>query len=193
LRATTRSLAATASLLLVLALSGVAAGAPQNASPRKWISTFCGSVLTWENAVKSKATKLDAAVAGLKGSGKANLPALKSQLNGFLGSLVGSTNTMVGALKSVGPPDVKNGSKIQDVVVGAFEQVAKGFDAARTSARSLPTNNRQKFVQGASAIEVTIQVASTRGKSALTALNKYPTQALDKAAATDPACLKLHG
>lgn len=179
-------------MVLVLALSGVAAGATQTASPKKWISTFCGSVLTWENSVKSNAAKLDKTVAALKGAGKADLPVLKSQLNGFLGSLVKSTNTMVGKLKGVGPPDVKNGAKIQDVVVGAFQQVAKGFGAAKTSAQSLSTTNKQKFVKGAGAIETTIQVTSTRGQSALTALNKYPTKALDDAATKDPACLKLH-
>ncbi len=193
MRSTTKSLAVVASMLLVLVLSGVAAGATQNASPKKWVSTFCGSVLTWENAVKSNAAKLDKTVAALKGSGKSNLPVLKSQLTGFLSSLVKSTNTMVGTLNSVGPPDVKNGSKIQQVVIGAFQQVAKGFNAAKASAQSLPTNSKQKFVKGASAIETTIQVTSSRGQSALSALNRYPTKALDEAAAKDPSCLKLHG
>ncbi len=193
MRSTTKSLAVAASILLVLVLSGVAAGATQNASPKKWVATFCGSVLTWENTVKANAAKLDKTVSALKQSGNSNLPVLKSQLAGFLGGLVKSTNTMVSTMKSVGTPDVKNGDKIQQVVVGAFQQVAKGFNAAKASAQSLPTNSKAKFVKGASAIEATIQVTSTRGQSALTALNRYPTKALDAAAAKDPSCLKLHG
>lgn len=192
MRTTTRSVAVTASLLLVLVSSGVAAGARQDASPKKWISTFCGSVLTWENTVKADSAKLKTSISVLKKAGKVDLPRLRGQLVGFLDAIVKSTNTMIGNIKAGGPPAVKNGSKIQQVVVGAFGQVANGF-GAESSARSLPTNSKQKFVKGAAAIETSIQVTSSRGQAALTALNKYPTKALDEAAAKDPSCLKLHG
>ena len=71
MRSTTRCLAVVASMLLVLVLCDVAAGATQNASPTKWVSTFCGSVLTWEQTVKSNSAKLKGEVSSLKKGGKA--------------------------------------------------------------------------------------------------------------------------
>jgi hypothetical protein len=193
LRSTTRSLAVTASLLLVLATSGVAAGATQNASPKQWVSTFCGSVLTWEQTVTSNSAKLKKTVAALQGAGKVDLTVLKGQLVGFLDGIVKSTSTMVGKIKAVGAPAVKNGSKIQKVVLDAFGQVATGFNGAKTSAQALPTNDRSKFAKGAFAIASSIKATSGRGQSALLALNKYPTKALDDAANKDPSCTKLGG
>jgi hypothetical protein len=193
LRSTTTSLAVMASALLVLTLSGVAAGAMQNASPKKWVSTFCGSVLTWEHTVKSDSTKLTKAVNGLKQGGTTNLPAAKSKLVGFLGGLVKSTNSMIGKIKGVGAPDVKNGSKIQTGVLGAFAQVAKAFKDGQNATKALPTNNAKAFEKAALALAETIQSSTNRIGAAFSALSKYSSKPLDDAAKKTPACAKLNG
>jgi hypothetical protein len=189
----TRSLAVSASLLLALALSGVAAGATQKASPKKWISTFCGSVLTWENTVKSDSTRVANAVSGLRKNGKVDLRAAKSKLVGFLGGLVRSTNTLIGKIRAVGPPDVRNASKLQKGVLDAFAQVLKAFKDGQTAAAKLPTNTAKAFSKAATALARTIQSSTSRISAAFTALGRYSTKSLDDAANKDPACLKLHG
>src|SRR4029079_4652497 len=114
--------------LLVLVLSSTAAGATRNSSPEKWVHVFCGSVVTWEKTVKTQTTKLDQTLADLKKkAGKVDVPTAKSKLVGFLTKVVHSTDTMVKQIKAVGAPDVKNGSKIQSVVVSAFTQLRKAF------------------------------------------------------------------
>jgi hypothetical protein len=182
-----------ASMLLVLALSGVAAGATQSSSPKKWVSTFCGSVLTWEHTVKSNSAQLEKAVNGLKKGGTANLPAAKSKLVGFLGGLVKSTNTMIGKIRAGGAPDVKNGSKIQKGVLDAFAQVAKAFDDGKKAAQALPTKNAKAFQKAAIALAETIQSSTNRIGAAFSALSKYSSKPLDDAAKKDTACAKLNG
>ena len=193
MRSTTKSLAVTASMLLALVLSGVAAGATQNASPKKWVSTFCGSVLTWEHTVKSDSAKLVKEVNSLKKGGKVDLPAAKRKLIGFLGGLVKSTNTMIGKIKAVGAPDVKNGAKIQKGVLAAFGQVAKAFKDGQNSAKALPTNNAKAFSKASLALAQAIQSSTNRIGAAFTALSKYSSKPLDDAAKNTPVCTKLNG
>ncbi len=193
MRSPIRSLAVTASLLLVLALSSVAAGAAQNASPKRWVSVFCGSVVTWEKTVKTDTTKLDNTLAGLGKGGKVDIPGVKKKLVGFLKGVVHSTDTMIKQIKAVGAPDVKNGSKIQSGVLSAFGQLRKAFDDARKSAEKLPTGSAKTFSTKALALAKTIQSSANRIGVAFSALDKYSTKPLNDAAKKDPACSKLGG
>jgi hypothetical protein len=190
---TTRSLAVAASLLVVLVLSGVAAGATQKASPKKWVSTFCGSVLTWEHAVKSDSAKLTKAVSSLSKAGRVELHVARSKLVGFLGGIVKSTSTMIGKIKAVGPPAVKNSSRIQKGVLTAFAQVGQAFRDGQNQARKLPTNSAKAFSKAAYALAHTIQSSTNRIGAAFTALAKYTSKPLDDAAKKDPTCAKLNG
>jgi len=180
-------------MVLVLGLSSVAAGATQTASPKKWVSVFCGSVLTWEHTVKSNTTKLSNEINGLKQGGKVSLPAAKSKLVGFLGGLVKSTNTMIAKVKAVGAPDVKNGAKLQKGVLDAFGQVATAFKQGQSAAKALPTSTRQAFSKAALKLAETIQATANRVTAAFNALQKYSTKPLDDAARHDKDCLKLNG
>jgi len=193
LRSTTRTVAATASLMLVLALSGVAAGATQNATPKKWVSVFCGSVLTWEQTVKSNTSKLDKTFTALKSTGKADIPTVKGKLIRYLGGIVKSTNAMVADIKHVGAPNVKNGSKLQGAVLSAFALVQKAFGQTLSSAKKLPTNNKKAFQTKALALAKTLQGAASRINAAFVPVQRYSTKALDEAAKADPACAKLAG
>ena len=190
----TRTLAVTASLLFVLALSGVASGAQKSTPPKKWVSVFCGSVVTWEKTVKSDTAKLNATLAALKKSnGSVNIPSVKSKLVGFLGSVVHSTDTMISQIKHVGAPNVKNGAKIQSGVLGAFSQLDKAFKSAKTSAQKLPTNSAKAFSAQAQALAQTIQSSANRIGAAFSALDKYSTKTLNDAAKNDKSCAKLGG
>ncbi len=190
-----KSLAVTASLLLALVLSGVAAGAQQSAPPKKWVSVFCGSVITWEKTVKSDTAKLNGTLAALKkgGGGKVNIPNVKAKLVGFLGSVVHSTDAMISQIKHVGAPAVKNGSKIQNGVLSAFSQLDKAFKNAKSSAQKLPTSSSKAFSTKAEALALTIQSSANRIGAAFSALDKYSTKALNDAAKNDKTCAKLGG
>jgi len=188
-----KSLAVTASLLLALVLSGVAAGAQQSAPPKKWVSVFCGSVITWEKTVKSDTAKLNGTLAALKQGGKVNIPNVKAKLVGFLGSVVRSTDSMISQIKHVGAPAVKNGSKIQSGVLTAFSQLDKAFKNAKSSAQKLPTNSAKAFSTKAEALALTIQSSANRIGAAFSALDKYSTKALNDAAKNDKTCAKLGG
>lgn len=190
---TTKPLAVTASLLIVLVLSSAAAGATRNSAPEKWVHVFCGSVVTWEKSVKTNTTKLNQTLASLKSSGKVDIPTAKQKLVGFLGKVVHSTDTMVKQIKAVGAPSVKNGAKIQSGVVSAFAQLEKAFQDAKTTATKLPTNSAKAFSGKALALAKTIQSSANRIGTAFRALDKYSTATLNDAAKKDAACAKLGG
>jgi hypothetical protein len=178
-------------MLLVLALSGVAAGATQNATPKKWISVFCGSVLTWEHTVKSNTSKLDKTFSTLKQTGKASIPTVKGKLVTYLSGIVKSTNTMVSDIKHVGAPNVKNGSKLQSAVISAFGLVQKAFGQTLSSAKKLPTTGVKAFRKQALALAKTLQGNASRIGSAFVPVQKYSTKELDDAAKANPTCSKL--
>ena len=180
-------------MLLVLVLSSVAAGATQTATPKKWVSVFCGSVLVWEHSVKSDSAKLKNEINSLKQGGTVSLPAARSKLVGFLGRLVKTTNTMIGKVKAVGAPDVKNGSKIQKGVIDAFAQVATAFKQGQASARALSVSSKQAFSKAALKLSQTIQATANRVSAAFNALAKYSSKPLDDAANHAKDCLKLNG
>jgi hypothetical protein len=184
-------LAVTASVLLVLALSGVAAGATQNATPKKWISVFCGSVVTWEHTVKTNTTKLNTTFKTLKSAGKADIPTVKGKLVTYLGGIVKSTNAMVADIKHVGAPNVKNGAKLQSAVLAAFALVQKAFNQTLSSAKKLPTNDAKAFQKQAVALAKTLQGNAARIGAAFNPVQKYSTKELNDAAKSDAACRKL--
>jgi len=191
LRSTTRSLAVTACVLLALALSGVAAGSTQDATPKQWVSTLCGSLLTWEQTVKKEFAQLNTTVVTLKKSGNADPKRAKSELVTFLGRIVGSTNTLVGKLRAVGAPSMQNGDKLQNAILTGLGQVNKAFKDAKKAAQKLPTGSRKQFTLAAQRLGTTVKASVTRANAALSGLAKYDTPELDQAFKDDPACKKL--
>lgn len=193
LRSTTKSLAVTACMLLVFALSGVAAGATQSSTPQKWVSTLCSSLVTWEQTVKKEFTQLQKTVNKLKKSGNAQPKPAKAELVRFLGHIVSSTNTLVNRLKAVGAPDMENGDKLQSTLLSGLGQVNKAFKDAKKAAQKLPTGSRKQFALAAERLSVTVNASVSRANGALSALAKYDTKQLDDLFKADAACKKLAG
>jgi hypothetical protein len=193
LRTATRSLAVTACTLLVLSLSGVAAGANQNASPKKWVATLCGSLVTWEHTVKNEYVKLNGTIQKLKTSGNVKPVAAKAELVQFLGRIVKSTNTLVGDLKAVGAPSMKNGDKLQKALIAGLGQVQKAFVDAKASAKKLPTGSKKQFSAAAQKLGKQVQTSAGKANGALSSLSKYDTKELEAAFKATPVCSKLSG
>jgi hypothetical protein len=184
-----------ASLLAVLALSGVAAGATakQSSTPDQWVSTFCGSLVTWEQTVKTSSTKLAGTITALKKkSGKVNVPVAKAKLVAFMNTLVSSTDRLVRQIKAVGAPSITNGDKLQAGVLKAFGQIETAFKQARTATKKLPKDPKG-FSKGALAISSTITASTNRVGGAFNALQQYDTQELETAAKNTPACARIGG
>jgi hypothetical protein len=191
LRTTARSLAVTAVALLALTLSGVAGSATSKAPPKKWVSVFCGSVLTWEKTLQSNTSKLDQTLNALKKSGKADLPSLRTKLVGYLDGVVRSTDTLIEHVKAVGAPNVKNGAKIQSGVLVALGRLRTVFQSGKRTAQKLPVTSAKTFSEDAVALGKRIQSSANDIGAAFQALDRYSTKALDDAANKDPSCKKL--
>jgi hypothetical protein len=193
LRSTTRSVAVTACLLLALALSGVAAGANQNVPPKKWVSVFCGSIVTFQKTLTTTNAKLNKTFAELKRAGKADAPTVKHKLVSGLTVMVNATGTMIAKIKHVGPPAIKNGTKLQDAVLKGLGLVKQAFGRALTSAKKLPTNNSKEFSKQGLALAKTLQASADRIRAAFVPVQQYSTKELNDAAKNDAACKKLSG
>jgi hypothetical protein len=193
LRSTTKSVITTGFICLALLLSGVAAGANQGASPKKWVGVLCGSLVTWEQTVKSETGKLKAEINKLSKAGPVNLGVARSQLTGFLGRLVGSTNTLLGKLKAVGPPAVTNGSKLEAALLKGLGAVNTGFQNGKNASQALPTNNRTAFSKGAKNIGLTISASGNQAQGALAGIARYDSKPLDDAFKANKTCSKIGG
>jgi hypothetical protein len=178
-------------MLLALALSGVAAGSTQNSTPKKWVSTLCSSLVTWEQTVTKEYAQLKTTVNKLKKSGNADPKAGKAELVRFLGHIVSSTNTLVHRLKAVGAPDMQNGDKLQSSLISGLGQVKKAFSDAKKAAQKLPTSSKKQFALAAQKLSVTVNSNVSRANGALSALAKYDTKQLDDLFKADAACMKL--
>jgi hypothetical protein len=189
----TTKLAVTSCLLLALALSGVAAGATKNAPPKKWVGVFCGSIYTWEKTVTSETAKLKTTITKLQKGGPVNLVTARTQLAGFLGRVVASTDTLVHKLKATGAPSVPNGSKLQALLLKGIGQIRTAFANGQKAARALPTNNRAAFGKGAENIGTAITAAGNNSQGVLSGLGQYDSKALEAAFKADPTCAKLGG
>jgi hypothetical protein len=177
-------------LVLVGALSGAAYGTRENASPKKWVSVFCSSVVSWERSVKSDTAKFENVVLGLEAPDR-NLKKARRLMVGFLAGIVAETETMVDEVSTVGPPAIRNGAKLQAGVIDGFTQLIAVFRSAKRSAQTLPTSNAASFARQAKALGNRIQSGTNRIGTAFTALGKYSTPTLDAAAKKDPDCQKL--
>lgn len=191
MRPTTKSLAVTVCILLVLALSGVAAGSTQTSTPQKWVSTLCSSLVTWEQTVKKEYAQLKTTVNKLKKNGNADPKTGKAELVRFLGHIVSSTNVLVHRLKAVGAPDMQNGDKLQSALITGLGQVRKAFKDAKTAAQKLPTGSKKQFAVAAQRLSVTVNSNVSRANGALSGLAKYDTKELDDLFKADAACRKL--
>ena len=189
----TTKLAVTSCVLLALALSGVAAGATSNAPPKKWVGVFCSSIYTWEHTVTAETANLKATITKLKHGGSVNLGAARTQLVGYLGRVVASTDTLVHKLKATGAPAVPNGSKLQAVLLKGIGQIRTAFANGQKAARALSTSNRAAFAKGAENIGSAITAAGNQSQGVLSGLAKYDSKTLEAAFKADPTCAKLGG
>jgi hypothetical protein len=187
-----RSAAAVVALAALL-LGAAAAEARPSSSPQKWVSAFCGSVLTWEHTVKSSSAGFTKDMTTVQSGGSVDLKVTKKRFVRFFDGLVAATGAMTAKVQSTGAPDVPNGSKLQQGVLGGFAKVSKLFRDARKKALALPTNDRKAFAGRTVALGRAISASGTKIGESFQVLSTYDSPVLDKAAANEPACKALGG
>jgi hypothetical protein len=187
-----KTLAVAASLVVVLGSASVA-GATTASTPKKWVSTMCGTFLTWEQAAKTGDAKLQKVLNQLQKSGNTNLAPIRAQLVAFLGAFSKASQTARGRMVKVGAPSVKHGAQIHAAVVKAFATSATFLAHAKASVAKFPTNDAKAFIAKANALTASINKTFTQVGNSLSALSKYKATQLEAAAKADPACKKLAG
>jgi len=178
---------------LVIALgAATAAEARAAATPQKWVSVFCGSIVTWEKAVKARSSTFEQAMRSLNGH-HTNLPRVRDQLVGYLNGIVDLSKTMVSNVHHVGAPEIKSGDQLQTAVEAALTMVVTSFQADVGKASHLPVDTAAHFRTAGVALGHEIKASSGQLGGAFSALSKLSTPALDSAAKHDATCKQLNG
>jgi hypothetical protein len=177
--------------LVVISFGGGAAAATLTASPGKWASTFCGSFLTWERAIKQGDARMAKVLNGLQKSGHASLPNVRAQLVTFLSGVESGTGRLLGSLRTLGAPPGRNGGKLESGLIGGIERTQSALAGAVKEAKALPINNAKAFVRDTAVINKTVAGTFNQVASSFSTLKKYSSAALTAAVEATPACRKL--
>lgn len=179
--------------VVVVATGSGAVAATLSMSPGKWASTFCGSLLSWEQAIKSGDAQMTNVLNGLQKAGHANLPKVRSQLVKFLSGVESATGRLLRSVKTLGPPPGKNSAKIESILISGIQRTQIALAKAVQKAKALPTNNSAAFVRDTKSLNTTVTAAFNKVANSFAALKKYSPPALTAAAKAAPACKKLGG
>ncbi len=169
--------------------SGKASGGGTK-SAKEWVSTFCTDAQTWGTSVKNASSSVDAQINNSGG----DVATVKQALVKVLNDSVSATDTLLGQLEANGAPDVANGQKIQDAVLGAFRDGRTVFADALAKAQATSTDDPKGFVDTAKQLSSSITSGFDAVGKAFTDAGKLDSDgAIDKAAKDVPSCKALSG
>jgi len=147
---------------------------------------MCTSLVQWQKTVQQSAKSLQGTLGKLKAG--TNLKPVRSQLASFLDDLAKSTTDVRDNLHEVGAPSISHGKEIENQLETGFEKLAGDFHGIADRARKLPVSNPTRFLRQATSLESSISNATSGLGTALSALQKYDSSKIDKAAKSIPAC-----
>jgi hypothetical protein len=171
----------------VLGVIGAAAGlagcgsGSSGVSPDAYVRSVCNAVGPFESSVASRSNALNPSTIKTPAEGKV-------KLQNFLAAVASDTGTALSKLRAAGTPNVSGGARIESAIVGAFEQLDSAMKAAAEHADSLPTNSPSAFQAAATSLGTTVRNSMNGIGSSLSGLK---SAALQKAAASEPACKRL--
>jgi hypothetical protein len=180
-------------VLVVVLVAASVAGASTRSSPTRWVATFCGAFLDWEQAAKTGDAKLSKDLTTLQRSKHADLTQIRDQLAIFLGDFATASRHARAQIAAVGAPNVTSGHQIQQTILNALAAAATFLDHAKASVMKFPTNNAQVFVNKTKALTSSIATTFNHVASSLSALKKYKATQLEAAAKANATCKKLGG
>lgn len=167
--------------VLAVSVALTACGGSSNVTPSAYVKSICQAVGPFEKDVQSRSSSLN--LTSIKSPAQG-----KQALQSFLSSVAADTDQAVSKLKSAGTPDVSNGTRINNAIVGAFTQLRGALGQAVTSAKSLPTSSAEAFKNGAITLGTNVRTSMSSIGSSLSGL-KSP--ALESAAKKQSACQNL--
>jgi hypothetical protein len=176
-------------ILTVLALAALALGgcggsssSSSGVSPKTYVKSICTSLGSWSAGIKTAGAKLQATATGTTSLAKG-----KSQYQIFVAALVTDTGRAVGELRAAGVPAVKDGKRISDALVGAFQKAQAGLSQAAAQAAGIPTTNASSYQAAATGVTATIRQALAQ----MATVRPEKDPQLHAAAAKEPSCQAL--
>jgi hypothetical protein len=160
-------------LLTVSLFAFSSTASAKTVSPDTWVGRMCKTLSKWDDEVQAEArgTKVQAALSG----SAANLDEGKALLTKFLGNVVDVTDVAVTSLQKAGTPDVPNGKKIADRIVGGLKEAKRVFVRAQVRARGLSTSDAAAFKSGATALQVGLSAGSEAISASFSGIKKLDT------------------
>ena len=125
-------------------------------------------------------------------SGASTPAQVKARLVDFTKQAVTLTHTMVAKVKAAGPPDIKDGDKLQSDVEHGLAQAEAAFAQARDSAKQLPANDPSAFQQEATKLGEVLSKQGTAIQSTFDKIDtKYSSKDLNDAFSKQASCKQL--
>jgi hypothetical protein len=168
---------------IVVSAGTADAAAAKSSSAAKWSAAACSSVTSWVDEFKSSSNQLTSDVA------TADLAANQSALVAYLDHEIAFTDQTSQTLAALGPPKVKNGTKIAASFEQGYEGARARLESAKTQAAALPVDDPDAYLDAVEGVTDPISNAPDSVTDAMSGLNDLDKSgALLKAFAKQKAC-----
>jgi hypothetical protein len=187
--ATRRMLLCVLTVTLVIATAALyAAPAGALTDPEQWGDTFCSETADWLTGAQQGADQLSA---------QADDPSLtasdaKTLIADYLETGVDATTAFGKAIKRVGAPDVKNGTKIQAAILAGIAGSGVLLAGLEKTAKAMPTKPATAFQRSASKIGAKLSGFSSPFQKGLSKAESLDSSGeLNTVLGTLPSCAEL--
>jgi hypothetical protein len=152
-----RALSAVCVVLALVTAGGCGGdgGGSENSSSKTlddWTSTVCGGLGDWSKSLQAGSQALGPALQKTK-----NLENVKKSFITFLEDAEKDARTLVGEVKSAGPPEADDGEAFQREFVSVLEKMQRSFARAVDRAEELPTGGLQSFRSGVGGVSTDVE------------------------------------
>lgn len=159
-------------------VAGCGSSKPAGVSAASYVKSVCTAVNSWASSIEAKSGALNV-------SKITNAVQGKTALKNFFTSAVSDTDTAVSKLQAAGTPNISNGKTIATGLVSSFDQIGTALKKGATQAAALPVTSPTAFKTAGTALGTSVQKALNDVGASLSSLK---SSALEKAAASEPAC-----
>ena len=145
---------------VVTALALSACGGSSTVSPRQYVTAVC-------KAVRQFATAAGPVAAALRSSTTTSPTAAKTEIASALDQLSAATHRTLSAVRQAGTPDIKDGQKVERLLVSRLGQIDTTLSNLAGRAKTLPTSSRTAFAQAAVQLGTDVSSAGSTLQSGL--------------------------
>ncbi len=139
-----------------------------------WADSFCGSFGTWLDDIKTASSGVSDNVT------PGDIDSAKTAIADLFGTASSATQTLIDEMQAAGDPDIEDGDKLVDDLIGKFQAFDEAAQKAKTETEALATDDITTFQSEADKLTTTFQdEVDTVAESFSEIDTKYPSEELN--------------